>query len=117
MWSVGLLRSLGVESVLVWVAVLCKRRVLVHGGDVESVQEAVRCAGLLGSWHRRSFDFLRPLVLLREEELADLKAAGVYVAGTVDPQASLRRDLYDLAIDRQQPTVQPLGLLSARALS
>ena len=98
-----LLRSLGVESVLVWVGVLCKKRVLVYGGDVDAVQDAVRSAGLLGAWHRQSFDFLRPLCLLRDEEVADLKAAGVYVAGTVDPQASLRRDLYDIAIDRQLP--------------
>ena len=96
----ALLRLLGVEAILLWVAVLTKRRVLVYGADVDAVQDAVRSAGLLGAWHRASFDFLRPLTTLSDEEVADLRTATAYVAGTVDPQAAHRRDLYDLAVDR-----------------
>jgi hypothetical protein len=99
----GLLRLLGVESILLWVAVLCKKRVLVYGTSVDEVQEMVRAAVLIGSWHRRplSFDLLRPLVTMRDEEVAELKAAAVYIAGTVDSAAVHRRDVYDILVDRQ----------------
>ena len=97
----ALIRQLGVEVILVWVAVLCKRRLLLCGGDVDSVQEAVRSAALLGASHRQSFDFLRPLTTLRDDEVGDLRQSGHYIAGCVDPQAMHRRDLYDLAVDRQ----------------
>ena len=53
----------------------------------------------MGSWHRQNFDVLRPFVTLSKVELADLKAAGVYVAGVNDSNAAKLTDYYDLYID------------------
>ena len=43
---------------------------------------------------------LRPIVDLQQtEQVADLKAAGVYVAGVVDPAAKNKTEYYDVLVD------------------
>ena len=43
---------------------------------------------------------MRPIVDLQQSgEVADLKAAGVYVAGVVDPAAKNKTEFYDVLVD------------------
>lgn len=49
--------------------------------------------------HRMDWSLLRPHVTLSNEELDDLRSAGVYVAGTLDEKIRQQEHLYDLLID------------------
>ncbi len=72
--------------------------------------------------HRMDWSLLRPLVTFdNAEEVADLKAAGVYVAGFLDAKIRSREDLFDILIDSTPPyssnTLEKLKLLSHRSLN
>jgi hypothetical protein len=106
------LRSFGAESVILWVAVLLKKRVLVYGGDggdgVARMQRAVRALPQL-SFHRgpEAWHALRPLVTCDcADEIADLEAAQGFIAGTVDPDfRSQHASMIDLYVDLAAKTL------------
>lgn len=92
-----LLEILGVEFVVLWNAMLLKKRVLVVAETVDSLYPVIRSLPLL-SWHRQDFSILRPLVRADDEHLEDLQSAGVFVAGTLDTSLASRSDLYDVLL-------------------
>jgi len=87
-----LVRLFGVEAVLLWNAVVLKKRILVRGGaarDLPQVMRVVRSLPLL-AWHRRDWSVARPCVVADGPTAAaevggDLAKAGVFIAGFVDP--------------------------------
>jgi len=89
----------GLDSIVIWTAVLLKKRVLVYAEKLSELLPVVRALPLLGAWHRQDFDILRPFVTLSELEVDDLSSAGVYIAGTVDRTAVTKKELYDLYLD------------------
>lgn len=89
----------GLETVLIWVAILLKKRVLVYSEDVAQLNSIIRSFPLIGGFHRRNWSMLRPYITLSKEELEDLNSAGVYVAGTTDSSAAQQKKLYDLFVD------------------
>ena len=110
-----LVRLFGVEAVLLWNAVVLKKRILVRGGaarDLPQVMRVVRSLPLL-AWHRRDWGVARPCVVAdgptaRAEVAGDLGTAGVYIAGFVDAggvsalvagPGGLPADGYDLLVD------------------
>lgn len=93
-----LISAFGLEFILVWTALLMKKRIAVYGASVGDVLEAVRGLPVL-VWHRQDWGLLRPWVTLDDEQLHDLRTAGVYVAGFTDPGVRALPDLYDLLID------------------
>jgi len=94
-----LFTTFGLEAVVIWVAVLCKKRIIVYGDKLTELIAAVRAFPALGAWHRQSWDHVRPFTGLGEAELKDLAATGVYIAGTTDPEAFNRKDLFDLFVN------------------
>ena len=94
----ALVRSFGVEFVLMWTAVLLKKRVIVLGTELGELQLTVRTLPAL-AWHRQNWGLMHPLVNLEESEVAGLKESGVYVAGCLDPAVKGREDLYDVLVD------------------
>ena len=110
-----LVRLFGVEAVLLWNAVVLKKRILVRGAsarDLPQVMRVVRSLPLL-AWHRRDWGVARPCVVAdgptaRAEVAGDLGKAGVYIAGFVDAggvsalvagPGGLPADGYDLLVD------------------
>jgi len=103
----NLFKTFGVEAILIWVAVLCKKRILVVG-DGERMDEllsTVRSIPACGGWHRQNWDLLRPYTRFSDAELKDLESCGVYVAGTCDSDAANRSSLYDLLVDLSARTI------------
>lgn len=49
--------------------------------------------------HRMDWSILRPHVTIDNEELDDLRVAGVYVAGATDERIRQQEHLYDVLID------------------
>lgn len=77
-----------------------KKRVCVLAEDPSSLLRFIRALPLFVI-HRMDWSLLRPLVTFHHEaELEDLRSAGVYVAGFVDPKIRQREDLWDLLVDR-----------------
>jgi len=89
----------GLDSILIWVAVLLKQRIFIYSDKLEEVLGLVRAFPLLGAWHRQDWDILRPYVTLSELELKDLRDTGVYIAGFTDGACATKKDLYDLYVD------------------
>lgn len=103
------LNILGSEcSILIWTAVLLKKRILIYNHKLGELLSIVRSIPCLGSWHRNNqtnysnpaTDILRPYVRLTEEaEINELNQSGIYIAGTTNSLHSNRSELYDLFID------------------
>jgi len=88
----------GMDAIVIWVAMLCRKRVFVYGENLSDLLPIIRAFPLLGSWHRQNFDLLRPFMTLSELELKDLSSCGVYVAGFTDPECANKKDYYDLFV-------------------
>ena len=88
----------GQESILLWHAMLLKKRIVVLGSNAAHVQRLVRALPLL-VWHRRDWSILRPHVQLEPVQLADLAKAGVFVAGFTDDAVAGREALRDVLVD------------------
>mmetsp|Transcript_64121 Transcript_64121/g.144628 ORF Transcript_64121/g.144628 Transcript_64121/m.144628 type:complete len:345 (+) Transcript_64121:279-1313(+) len=92
-----LVSALGLQSVLIWTAMLKKKRVAVVGDSAASVIAAVQA---LPQFARQDLSILRPLVTMSANELDDLEASGVYVAGFLESSGVRgRSDLFDLLVD------------------
>jgi len=89
----------GMEAVVVWVAMVIKKRVFVYCDKLGDLLAAVRSFPLLGTWHRQNWNLLRPYSTTSEQELKELRNLGVYVAGFTDPSCANHTDLYDLYVD------------------
>jgi len=89
----------GIETILIWVAMITRKRVMVYADKVEDLQNLIRSFPLIGAWHRQNWDLLRPFINLTEAELADCRDAGVFVAGCTDASCSNYKEMYDLFID------------------
>jgi hypothetical protein len=88
----------GDTFILLWVAMLLKKRIAVYCDETPRLLQFLRCLPLL-VWHRRNFDLLHPLVQLQSDQLEDLTSRGVYCAGFTDDSVKVRGDLYDVLVD------------------
>ena len=80
-----LVSMLGIEAVVLWNAVLLKKRILVLSDSASKLFPVLRTLPLLAPVHRRDFTVLRPLVSADQEyHIEDLQSAGVWIAGTTD---------------------------------
>eukprot|EP00462_Mataza_sp_D1_P021279 CAMPEP_0175139966 /NCGR_PEP_ID=MMETSP0087-20121206/11206_1 /TAXON_ID=136419 /ORGANISM="Unknown Unknown, Strain D1" /LENGTH=341 /DNA_ID=CAMNT_0016423055 /DNA_START=22 /DNA_END=1047 /DNA_ORIENTATION=+ len=94
-----LFEMFGVEIIVIWVAMVLKKRVFVYADSLTELQAAVRTLPLLGCWHRQNWDILRPFMNVDETEMKDLEKLGVYVAGFTDPSCASQTKHYDLFLD------------------
>ncbi|EFA75471.1 FAM45 family protein [Heterostelium album PN500] len=86
------------DIILVWNAMLIKKRVVVYSDKVSSLLKVIRALPLF-VFHRQNWSLLRPFVTIDELEIKDLTATGVYCAGFIDSSIKSREDLYDILID------------------
>jgi hypothetical protein len=95
----SLIDIFGVEVVVIWVAMLLKKRVFVYCENLDQLLPLVRSFPLVGTWHRQDWDVLRPYCTLSDAEMAELTASGVYVAGFLDAACKDKKDMWDLHVD------------------
>ena len=97
-----LIELFGVEVVLLWTALLLKKRVLVYSNKLPELQRCLRVLPAL-VWHRDNWNILRPYVCASHEEDLD-ELQGVFCAGVTEPLDS-RQDLWDLYVDLPALTI------------
>lgn len=91
--------ALGVEAVVLWNAVLLRKRVLVVSDTIARLLPVMRTLPLLSTAAASSSALLRPLVSSEELHIEDLVQTGVWIAGTLD--ASMLQSqaaLYDVVL-------------------
>ena len=101
----GIFDRFGVEVVLIWAAMLLKKRVFVFSSDLSELLSNVRVFPLIGSWHRMDWSILRPHMILNDDNLSDISSLGVYVAGFTDPNAASKSDMFDLFVDLDNDSI------------
>jgi hypothetical protein len=94
-----LLLAYGIEAIVIWVAVLSKKRIFVYHDKASDVIAAVRSILLLGGWHRQNFSVLRPLCTTSDTEMQDIGALPHVVAGFTNPDVQSMTNNYDLFLD------------------
>ncbi|XP_066994835.2 putative DENN domain-containing protein 10 B [Anabrus simplex] len=93
-----LIQAFGLESILIYTALLLKKRIIVYHHSLEALLKWMRTFPVL-MWHRRNYDILFPWIDLVPEELVDLKSNTCYIAGCRDSAVCSRSDLYDLLVN------------------
>eukprot|EP00697_Spironema_sp_BW2_P005859 gnl/Spiro4/18170_TR9702_c0_g2_i1.p1 gnl/Spiro4/18170_TR9702_c0_g2~~gnl/Spiro4/18170_TR9702_c0_g2_i1.p1 ORF type:complete len:346 (+),score=28.31 gnl/Spiro4/18170_TR9702_c0_g2_i1:28-1065(+) len=95
----------GANTVLLWAALLLKKRVAVFNDDLSGLLAFVRVLPCL-VWHRQNWAILRPYVTMDPVDLEDLAEAGVYCAGFIDRTCRSAADsLYDVLVDISEKSV------------
>lgn len=89
---------LGMEGVLVWSALMMRKRVILYCDRLSVLLKIIRALPLFVS-HRQDWDILRPFVNIDDAEIEEMKKAGVYCAGFTDNAVFSRTDLYDVFVD------------------
>lgn len=95
-----LIDSFGQEIIILWNAILLKKRILVFDENLEKLLSVV--SSLLHLCvHRKDFSILRPIVTADVIQIQDLASSGVFIAGTIDQSVVLQSSLYDVLVDIQ----------------
>lgn len=110
---------LGVEFVVLWNAVLLKKRILVIAEDCDKLLPIVRILPLLASHRPDNYQNLRPIVSSEQEFLDDLSSCGVFIAGTLDSSLSAKSEIYDvlLSLIERRVTVTQHAMSSMKMCS
>nr|CAD7416514.1 unnamed protein product [Timema poppensis] len=103
-----LVQTFGLESILIYTALLLKKRIIVYHHSLGSLLAWVRTFPSMMS-HRRGYDYLFPWVDLAQDELMELKSSPWYIAGSRDSGIGSRTDLYDVLVNvpAREITVAP----------
>jgi len=97
-------RMFGQEIILLWAALIMKKRVVVLSEKLGVLLKLIRSFPIL-VFHRQNWDILRPFMTMSENEIADIKNSAVYCAGFIDESIRDSEDLYDVIVDVNNRTI------------
>eukprot|EP01120_Amphizonella_sp_Union-15-10_P008965 TRINITY_DN330_c0_g1_i2.p1 TRINITY_DN330_c0_g1~~TRINITY_DN330_c0_g1_i2.p1 ORF type:complete len:355 (+),score=56.62 TRINITY_DN330_c0_g1_i2:41-1105(+) len=92
------------EIILLWSALLMKKRIVIYCDKLDSLLKVIRAAPLF-IWHRQDWNTLRPFMTITEPEIKDIREEGVYVAGFIDPEIKRQEKFYDVFVDVTNRTI------------
>lgn len=93
-----IVQMFGLETILIYTAILLKKRVVVYHPMVDVLANVCRALPTFVS-HRKNWNTIYPLVNISDDEITDLKESSAYVAGFVDSRIENRSDLYDILVN------------------
>ena len=94
----------GVESILLYNALILKRRVVVYSSQLDTLLALTRTLPLF-ALHRQNWNIIYPYVDLVEQELSSLQKQPNYIAGFLDSSVENRTDLYDIFVNASSSTI------------
>ncbi|OXU23464.1 hypothetical protein TSAR_013312 [Trichomalopsis sarcophagae] len=94
----GLIKVFELEIILIYTALLLKKRIVVYHHSLEQVLKWIKSFPALMK-HRKITDYLFSWVDLVQDELSELKKHSFYVAGCRDGLISSRPELYDVLVN------------------
>ncbi|XP_053306289.1 DENN domain-containing protein 10 isoform X2 [Spea bombifrons] len=94
----------GMEAVILYTAVMLKKRIAVYHPRLEAAQEFTRALPAF-AWHRQDWSIVHPYVHLNPEELEALKSCPGSIGGFHDPEISNRPDLYDVFVNLAEGSI------------
>ncbi|XP_059930014.1 DENN domain-containing protein 10 [Gadus macrocephalus] len=94
----------GMESIILYTALMLKKRIVVHHPRIEALLEFTRALPAF-TWHRKDWSILHPYLHLTEVELDDLRQCPGYVAGFTNPEVGNRADLFDVYVNLPDNTI------------
>eukprot|EP00823_Brevimastigomonas_motovehiculus_P006201 TRINITY_DN502_c0_g1_i1.p1 TRINITY_DN502_c0_g1~~TRINITY_DN502_c0_g1_i1.p1 ORF type:complete len:356 (+),score=73.37 TRINITY_DN502_c0_g1_i1:40-1107(+) len=89
----------GLDTAVIWLGVLLKKRIFVYAEKIEDLLSLVRCFPMMGAFHRLPgwITILRPYMTMSKLELEDM--TGVYICGFTESSCVNLKDKYDVFID------------------
>ncbi|XP_074114977.1 putative DENN domain-containing protein 10 B [Cotesia typhae] len=93
-----LIKTFELETILIYNALLLKRRIVVYHHSLEQLFKWIRTFPALMK-HRDVTDNLIPWIDLNADEIQDLKSYAYYIAGCRDSAVALKPELYDLLVN------------------
>merc|ERR1712232_808698 len=99
-----IIKIFGIEIILLWNALMMKKRIIVFCDKSSTLLRAIRAFPLF-IWHRRDWDLLHPYVHMNDNEIEELFKARVYCAGFINPEIKSKVNLYDIFIDLNERTI------------
>lgn len=106
-----ILDRFGLESIVIWIAVLLKKRIFITSNDPIELSSFTRAVVAFGAWHRKDQQIpsLRPFVvnLKNPNEVSDIKSTPGCIAGVLTPNNNIEHfeELWDLHIDLTQNAI------------
>lgn len=97
---------LGIEAVVLWNAVILKKRILVVAESLSELMPVIRTLPQLALHRKDKFSILRPIVSSDQEmHMEDLASAGVWIAGTLDLSFAAQSTNYDVLLNLSESRV------------
>eukprot|EP00010_Vexillifera_abyssalis_P008054 CAMPEP_0201545080 /NCGR_PEP_ID=MMETSP0173_2-20130828/1636_1 /ASSEMBLY_ACC=CAM_ASM_000268 /TAXON_ID=218659 /ORGANISM="Vexillifera sp., Strain DIVA3 564/2" /LENGTH=402 /DNA_ID=CAMNT_0047953389 /DNA_START=811 /DNA_END=2019 /DNA_ORIENTATION=- len=101
-----LIRAFGDHTILLWTALMMKKRIAVFSERLVTLLRLIRGFPLF-VWHRQDWNILRPHVSIDSDlEMKQLQNAGVFCAGFTDPAIKARSNQWDVLVDVNARTVR-----------
>jgi hypothetical protein len=101
----NILIKFGVEAIIIYIAVLLKKKIFVTSNDSIELSNFVRSLVTFGGWHRKEaqINSLRPIIasLQNPLEFNDIKNTSSVIAGIITPYTNIERyeSLWDVHVD------------------
>ncbi|GFT32289.1 DENN domain-containing protein 10 [Nephila pilipes] len=88
----------GLETILIYTALLLKKRIVVYHHRLDSLLWFVRALPAF-MWHRQDWNIIYPYMQLTNIEISELLSLQTYVAGFRDAAVEGRTELYDVFVN------------------
>ncbi|XP_015919316.1 DENN domain-containing protein 10 [Parasteatoda tepidariorum] len=91
-------KTFGLETILIYTALLLKKRIVVYHHRLDTLLWFVRVLPAF-MWHRQDWNVVYPYMQLTNLEISELLSLPTYIAGFRDAAVEGRTELYDLFVN------------------